>query len=210
MADEQTQVGTPATEGAQPLGGGSTGAPSQPPETKTPPAYLTREDLDAFAQSIGTRFATRDELGRATEQAAQKASDRRFETLMKKLAPELRGIDAAVKMGRMTPEDGRAAKAEMLAEATSQMPDEPEPTPQRQALPPTSGDTAETRVEAARVAAGVEWAELGFAPGTNVTEREALARITKVAAEKRAAQLVEKQKAERLKEYEAKAKTADE
>lgn len=168
MDDNQTTP-VPGQEGGTPppatqtpaVGTTPTTPPQEPPAT--PPQSLTREDVDAMLRerfdsllpelttqiqglktSLQSEFAPRTEVQKATQSAADKA----FARAMKQLAPQMKGIDRLIQKGRMTAEDGEAAKMALLADSAGAFAaddDEERQTPQTPPSPfPTQAPTPTT------------------------------------------------------------------
>jgi hypothetical protein len=120
---------------------------------RSAPPVITRDDVDAL---IRERLASAlPEIGQQYEQQlarfAQSASDKRFANLMRELAPEMRGIDSAVKRGLMDADAARQAKTELLFERAAEI--------DRDAAParPPAAPTGQFRPET------VDWNERGLA-----------------------------------------------
>lgn len=161
------------------------GVPPQAPASSTPeppkpetPAYLTREEAGTLfqeqfhrlspelaqqvRQALAQDFATKTEVSKSSQSAA----DKTYAKMMRQLAPEMRGIDKAVKGGFMDAEQARQAKLDMFTNAATTMdaeeehPTAPAPAPQPAS---TSAPVPDLRQETQRAAqrilvkAGLTW-----------------------------------------------------
>ncbi len=184
MSDEQSPQAVP--ENGAPAPTTQTPPASSPEPTKAPeiiqkppqPAYLTRDEASALFREQLTQFSP--ELANQLKQAmtadfaskteiqkvSQSAADKTFAKAMKKLAPELRGIDKAAKAGLIDQTVADQAKMKLLSDTASEMDaEEPEPapaqpTPQPAAIPQPQQDLRqETQKAAQRLLgkAGLTW-----------------------------------------------------
>lgn len=153
MPDDTTQTvpgqTAPSAPTAQTPPTGSPEATPKAPESLTPPPpqYMTRDETSALLreqltqftpefvsqlkQQMANDFASKSEI----QKNSQSAADKTFAKLMKNLAPEMRGIDKAVKFGAMDAEQAKQAKMQMLTDAAASM-DTEEPEPPAQQQPP--------------------------------------------------------------------------
>ncbi len=216
----QTTESTPAA--STPHTGVAASQPTTQPTTATQTSapQLTQEEVAALVrgelsrlgpelvQQLSGQFASRQDL----ERAAQSASDKRFAKLMKELAPEMRGIDRAVQLGKMTAEDALSAKQQMLLEKTAEFGAEEEPSQTHEATPPSAPaappafDWHKAGVQAIRNA-GLTEADIPELQKRSVGYDELTAVIIpRVKAEKQIAQERERIRAEARKELEAQQK----
>lgn len=108
--------------------------PEQPsPFTREEAVSLIRDQLAQFSpefaqqirQAFAQDFATKNEVTEVSRTAAQRAADKTYATMMKRLSPELRGIDKAVKAGMIDPAVGDQAKMKLLTDAAGELESEP-------------------------------------------------------------------------------------
>ncbi|MCL4395642.1 MAG: hypothetical protein M1482_12720 [Chloroflexi bacterium] len=157
-------------------------------------AAIVREGLSSALPEVAQQFEGR------LERFAQSASDKRFANLMRELAPEMRGIDSAVRRGLMDAQSARQAKTEMLLERAAQLGAE-EREPRNAPAAPRGFDWHAAGMQMIRDS-GLTPAEIPELARGSVAYDRLPAIIARVKAEKEIAARKDAMKVEWMKEYE--------